>query len=225
MNPQEVLARQIAYVRELYCMARRRHEAKRGKTSDFGEKELPQWDGGEHDGREYQPYWPKIVAFCKQHQLDPARLVRAIFDSNESPTPPTPKTLVGVNALALYKKHEISERLILQQELNYYRNQAHKYFVSFTVRKDLEPDMAWREVVMEDPPMLSALFRYCLAVKAGFDDLAADHADTAMQEYFWAKEIYDAEWGDWIPPGLKEQAEARQAALQQALSGQESNDE
>lgn len=220
MDSRETLARQAAYVRELYCLARRRHDAKRGKMSDFGAKEMPRWDGGldEDSGREYRPVWPQVVKFCVENKLEPGTLVRAVFDNHQSPHPPTPTSLTNQNALGLYKKHAIAERLLLRQELDYNRNQAHKYFVSFTVRKNAEPPQAWREVVLSDPPMLSPLYRYCLAVKGGFDDVAALYKDEAMHDYLWAKDAYDAEWSEWIPAPLREEAEDKLAGLRSVLA-------
>jgi hypothetical protein len=224
MDPQTLLARQAAYVRELYCIARRRHEAKQGKVSEFGEDEIPRWDGGmDSNGREYQPVWPKVVAFCMKHGLDPATLVKAIFDNNQSPHPPVPTSLYGTTALSLYSTQALSERLLIKHELSTYTNQANKYFVSFSVREKAEPALAWRLVVEENPPLLSPLFRYCLAVKAGFDDLADKYRDAAMHEYFWAKDAYDEVWSEWIPEELRMLAERSQQALAAAFSEPERN--
>src|SRR5881397_3853069 len=99
MDPRETLARQSAYVRELYCLARRRLDAKRGKMSDFGSQEIPRWDGGldEDSGTEHQPIWPRIVKFCVDNKLEPGTLVRAVFDNHQSPHPPAPTSLLSDN--------------------------------------------------------------------------------------------------------------------------------
>jgi hypothetical protein len=55
--------------------------------------------------------------------------------------------------------------------------------------------------------MISYLYRYCLAKKAGFDILAAEFAPRAALEVMGLEHEYAKLWGDFIPRGFLQSAQ------------------
>jgi hypothetical protein len=217
MNEDDrVLEEQSAHVRNLYCEARRRFLAARGIPSSFGNQPVPRWDGGtDAAGVKHKPIWPKILCFCAANSFNPSILIKAVFANGKGPEPPPPTRLYGGYAFGLYAQQAQIEKTHLRQSLIYYSDQANKYYHSFAARDDTEPGETWRTVLRRNPPMLSALYRYCVATRLGFDDIAAEHASTAFTEYFWSKDAYDEVWSDWIPESLR----AEGTALAERLRG------
>jgi hypothetical protein len=227
MNEDDkVLEEQIAYVRNLYCEARRRFLAARGVPSSFGTKAVPQWDGGtDAAGVEHKSVWPKVLAFCTANSFNPAILIKAVFANNKGPHPPPPNKLYSNYAAGLYIQQEQNEKTQLRQSLVYYSDQANKYYHSFAARDETGPGETWRAVLRRDPPMLSALYRYCVAVGVGFDDIAAEHEPTAFAEYFWSREAYDEVWAEWIPQQLRDKGTEIAKRLRSAASAPGSDEE
>jgi hypothetical protein len=59
----------------------------------------------------------------------------------------------------------------------------------------------------------SPIWRYCVAVKYGFPDIAAAFHAKALADYVFQKTVYDAAWGDRIPQELRLEGEALRAQM------------
>lgn len=209
-------ARLARQVRTLYYARRQAFSAERGLGYDarVSPAVRARWDGLPDAAGNAQPaVWPLIVRHAARHRLDPALLVEAAFGEAEGMQPPPPYALLRNSSAAAAERHREREQRTRVIERQFYSDQASAYFTTLQSRYEQDDEGTWRLLILSSPPNLSPLFRYCLAVRAGFDDLAAEYAEDALADYFWSSEAYDAAWGDLIPERLKPAADELRGLL------------
>ena len=196
-------------VRTYYIMEYRRHvESKQGGgVCTYGCKPLPQWDGGvDADGRKHEPIWFKIVEYALTHKVSPILLLRGTFRAWRSPKPPFPNQFI--NQLALQRARELSEHpVVLKANLNM---EDHRFKAAATVHQlynHMDVDAAARRALHDPMTDLSALFRYCVGVIGGADDVAERFRHEAFLMYVFDRDAYDKAWGDRIPQELRDAAD------------------
>lgn len=198
-------------IRDEYCRVRNRwHMEHEMKHTNWGARPIPKYDGGEDvHGRQHQNIWRKIAVFVIKHNLNPTRYVQAQFNIRVS-KPIEPTQLLTEYSLSLYEAQEsISEKEIARL----FEMQKEQVLVECD---KLRPCRArgWsdkditRAVLGNQLIPLSALFRYCIAKKEGYDDLAEEYKVEALTQYLAYPDAYDRIWGEWIPSDFR--SEARQ---------------
>ena len=100
----ETLNAEIVRVRSAYLANRSRHLQKYTKQPG-PMRSCARWDGGEDpvSGKEYKPVWSKIIAAAGRENVDPVRLISAVFLYAVGPRPPEPLECCTEKALAYLK--------------------------------------------------------------------------------------------------------------------------
>lgn len=74
-------------------------------------------------------------------------------------------------------------------------------------------------VLFSEDSRLSSLFRYCVAVEAGYSRVSESFFVAATSQYATDAEAYDAAWGDWIPDNIRERYAERLVASEMMEDG------
>lgn len=216
---QSVLAELASRVREAYIEERRLWECRKGLRGDAGESSPPwtpgrYWDGGKIrlTGKVMKPYWPRVVRFLLEHKVTDFRAyIAAQFSARSTMGPvPTPQYLVGDKALRVWKKHReahAASALKLGHSLSCQKQVlARALLARHEELPHLSPERVRRGVLLDTDLPLTALFRYCLAISEGLDEIARVYELAAETEFLADRESYCSAWKDWIPEALKENA-------------------
>jgi hypothetical protein len=200
-------------IRHIWVEERRNHELRTtGVESGWGRKLMARWDGGKlSNGTVCASIWVKIARFCVEHNVHPRLLVRAIFEAKGNGTSPNPDEAQTSRALSLYHgfltPYQLEQRVrILQLEFDSERSclttevAVQKRFGA--PRPDLE---VWRDSLSAPHLELSPLFRYCVAVNQGWDDIAAAYYEGASVQYNRWPDLYDKVWQQYIPATLQDE--------------------
>jgi hypothetical protein len=188
------------------------HLRTEGVDHRWGSKHMARWDGGtDKNSRTHKPVWPQIAKFCTDNQINPALMVRAMFYSAPKGLPPQPNQCKGAFALARYEKYTGFESQLELKTSLMYKFEAQKALALGNVHrlKDYnghDDDTAWRLTITSKHDPFTPLFRYCVAMNQGWDDLAVLYADDARYQYTRDAEVYNEVWGEWIPEELKKGA-------------------
>jgi hypothetical protein len=210
-------------IRETYVNERRKFESRlSGRHSDYGFRHMPKWDGTEDAnpgsnrklttdryGKTYKPIWPKIAAFALKHNVDPLLLIKTRFINTRGPRPPEPTDCMCQAALEAC----VSERTSvddLNKRLYEFQDIFEKEVESkarYMVRFSWSPDDVFQSVILDLTLPLSCLYRYCLAVVNGFNDLASVNKPEAILEYLRDSKAYDeSAWFELIPKQFANEA-------------------
>lgn len=200
------------HVRDLWVIEHHNFERRtKGKVSDWGNKYMAMWDGGEtYDGKIHKSVWPKIAKFVIENDLQPDVLIHAVF-WRKVDKPPTPNMAHGPSALEKYANYaapatrmEIKTDLIHAFESQKQRALADVF--SKTTYYKLNEQTAWRATIAGSSIPLTPLFRYCVARNQNWDDVATDFKPQACKQYKRYAELYNEVWGEWIPDDFKVEA-------------------
>lgn len=193
-----------ALVRQTYidCYCRHRSEST-GVPCKYNSG--PRWDGGtDGRGRRYQPIWPRIVEYAQKNGVaDLEAFVRAQFELPAGLPPPYPTTFLAPTALARYRQFLPSMRRRIRTTFAMQLSEASRLYQSAMALYGNHP-RAVLSVLLSSGTSISALFRFCLAVREELYDEAAVWADAAAEQYHRDRTSYDAIWGDFLPPGCEE---------------------
>lgn len=210
-------------IRETYVNERRKFESRlTGRTSDYGFKHMPKWDGTEDArpgtnrktvtdryGKNYKPVWPSIAAFALKHNVDPLLLIKTRFLNTKGPRPPEPTDCMCQKALELcvfesVSVDDLNKKLyefqdIFQKEVESKSKYMEKFGWSAS---DL-----FQSVLLDLTLPFSCLYRYCLSVVNGFGDLAECNKTEAILEYLRDSKAYDESvWSELIPKQFSDEA-------------------
>lgn len=169
------------------------------------------WDGGEVKGKNRPNIWAKAASFIIRRHLPLAEFVHfVVFDWRDRPAPNhlcseaaaqdflarrNVRRLTSLRHIELAFEHQ---KHAAQAAADFYRELAQAGYGS-------ESPQCLREMVLLDESRdLTALFRYCLAVHEGHDDVAEKYLPAALMQYLSDASAYDKVWKDWIPEILSE---------------------
>jgi hypothetical protein len=199
-------------IRELYCELHRRYNR---SAKNFGNNEMPQWDGGtDRWGVKFTAIWPKIASFMLQHQVDPAVYLHVQFAETAGRSLPKPSMLISPESLTRYQAYLQRASDILVQDKD--RSAMH------VQRRLLQQESARGSVeqkthtVLMDETVVHAepLFRFCLGFKFGINRVIERYYQAALHQYVFQQHLYDAAWGtDFIPEKLRQDANQLRARM------------
>jgi hypothetical protein len=197
-------------VRTYYILEHRRHVESRqgGGPCTYGCRPMPQWDGGvAADGKVYaKPVWFGIVRYALTHEVNPILMIRATFREWRSPKPPLPNQFANPLGLRRARIHT-EPPAVLGANL---KMEDHRFKAATTVHQlydRMDVDAAARRALHDPTTDLSPLYRYCVGLLGGADDVAERFAREAFRIYVFDRSAYDAAWGDRIPAELREAAD------------------
>lgn len=177
------------------------------------------WDGGVSPGtgRNYQPVWPKL-AELKSQGINPYLLIEMFLETWPGAGIPCPTALLSE---ALHQKYfsqpspEDALRVSLRVQTDYADVQRSSMLCNpaYPTQKQV-----WRAIVANRRSVLTPLFRFCLAVQTGIEDIQQQLLPAAALEYMLRREAYDKIWGQHIAPVLRN-ATAEQLAQYRKLQG------
>lgn len=170
-----------------------------GKPSRYASS--PRWDGGRTaSGRKYQAIWPKIAEIVQRLDIV-ANLFVSSFFADRHGQMPTPSQLLSNGQIARYR-----EALDLMQSslLNDFQVQCQAARQALVRLQEIHDERTalWLLVATPTSP-ISALFRYCLAEREGFQDLTAIYHRMAVSQYRTAPAKYDEIWDQLIPDNIR----------------------
>lgn len=193
-------------VRTAYCIAVRQWEfVLTGKHSDYGQRYMPQWDGGVQQSRRDRasiryPIWPKIGDWCIAHQVPPSLLMDVVFGQWRGAEPPWPTHLMSERV-----REKVKEALAnaAQDVANELRFNHQRLMVAIDQQQRLDPRLsnaeAMHRALLHDGNTLSAVYRVCLAHRSRLPDVMQKYWDVALCAYVTFRKHYNSSWGNWIP--------------------------
>lgn len=180
----------------------------KGKSTDWGSRHMNRWDGGDSaDGKFYKAVWPKIATFVEEHELDAELLVRAMFYRCLNYAP-MPNQAHGGTALERYRIYtspttQVEMKTELMYSFESQKSRALREVFSKKTYYKLDETTAWRVTIGDPVVPFTPLFRYCVAVNQGWDDIGTAFEGKAKRQYKQFAELYNEVWTDWIPASLR----------------------
>jgi hypothetical protein len=201
-------------VRESYCQHVRAFYASQNvfDYQTYGDRELPQYDGGTtRAGRNYKPLWPKLAKLILDKQLDVRDYVRATFRSWEGQKHPAPNYLLSAAAMERYEDykstHPLGRGTEVARELKINADLATTRIEMVKVMQNVDEHQAQIKTILDPFTELSALFRLCMAVNGGHDNLVPELVNEALAQYISNRDAYDDTWESFIPDLLRQRAD------------------
>lgn len=196
-SPHAIREELSALLRQAYIDERKNwHRGRGGEVENY------------RPSNKWNDVWPRMADFFLKHQIENYRaFIHVQFTKHGNLSCcPTPKACYGPAALRRWEKYKPNKRTIemalrlqsikLQEELQKYTNW----------QKDWTQRQVETMVLYDHDNGLTALFRYCGAVKIERDDIADVYHYAALLQYLFGQEIYNEVWGDLIPQSLKDEA-------------------
>lgn len=199
------------YIRRIYILSYRVHQG----SEEYGKQPMPQWDGGEDQfGRRHNAIWPKIARRIVELGADPVAFVQAQFWAQKDGRPPAPTYLLSTEAATRYQKFQQEAREEVRRSYDADLFSVKRFFLPIMQRLNWDQARATRYALFNVTQVFAtALFRYCLATSEGLTDVAEYFHNTALLQYVFQREIYDAAWGDKIPAGLRHEGDDLRARI------------
>jgi hypothetical protein len=192
-------------IRTMYCSLYRQYNP---KAVNYGDKAMPQWDGGrDRWGANHRPIWPRLASHFMQHSIDPAIFLHVQFAETIGRASPTPNMFFSHEASVRYTSYlqRAIEELVQAKERS-------AGLISRRLRQ-IEasrgtPEQKILTVVMDEHTVQACpLFRYCFAMQFNIELAAAAYFAKALHQYMFQHAQYDQAWGvDFIPVHLRETA-------------------
>jgi len=177
------------------------HQRKHGGISKYNSN--PMWDGG-YDVKTYRnyskPIWNDIVALHKAEDVSTDAVIFYVFKHWMSDQAPTPRELLNIhnvkNARNMWQEDCHAIRVRLTSDRN--KLLSARWQVLQTTP---DPEQAAKIALNDAGNSLSPLFRYCVALKMGHDDIAERWKKAAEIQFLKSPMAYvsDKEWGDLLP--------------------------
>lgn len=166
-------------------------------------------------GKVIETPWKKIARFVAEHQISQMRaFVHAQFRNRYGRTiAPTPMQCYGPVSLQIWTEFCDSQQVASDAEMLRCALAPQKaaYFNEKFEQRSNDPTLPSKEVkrralFMEASTSMSALFRYCTAVKVELPEVAEFYYHRALMQYLVARDAYNVAWGTLIPGELREAA-------------------
>ena len=191
-------------IRELYTKAYRLFRELRGVKCTYGDRVIPQWDGGvDAYGRRHKAIWPKIADVSCRGNVDPHELVRSVFARHTGVNPPTPNMMLSAAVIEEARTAMTLRREEIRSVLPEHVKTFEAAMYTLQVVLGIPPSLKAAAAVLGDPTVtLPPIFRYCMAEKLGIRTVQDQYEDAALFELVFMFKEYKAAWGDFIPKGL-----------------------
>jgi hypothetical protein len=200
-------------LRKLYCIFRAEVTGER----DWGMQPIPMYDGGTNPwGRTFQPVWPKIARHIVELGVDPVEYMRAQFmEARVASCVPLPTQFYSKAATERYRRVRRNAQVWLQsvKEFEFASIRTECAILQRMGRdgaKGLEMSLMNTAAVQASP-----LMRYCVAAAHSMPAPQVYWRASALRQYAFRADDYDAVWGDIIPTELR----AAGRSLRQQLLG------
>lgn len=175
-----------------------------GACSDWGNHIMPTWDGGiDSSGRHHKNIWIKIADLCLKQKLEPITLIKAVFYSKNYI--PYPNEACGQSALQAYKRYTCSStKLVLQNDItrelsSQLTSVAAEANRLMRYQTDLSEENALKFALYSKAYSISPLFRFCIAYKQGWNDIAETEKELAKFQFLQHSELYEKFWKELLP--------------------------
>ena len=198
-----------ALAREVYMTVARQWLGK----PDYGREPMPRWDGGtDKFGTRHKPIWPKIAKVLLQEAADPWMYMQAQFAAIGREI--RPNFLYGKAALRNWEQFKAGTAERVEQQLHNDREAVEAHLLPYTQHGMAFPRALALALGNTTTNSASRLYRYCLAVRNDLPAVAAFFYESALLQYLYQQEPYDAAWGPLLPTPLREFAtHTRQSLL------------
>lgn len=205
-------------VRELFITRYRQVESEGGKGFSNWTPG-PWWDGGNVRGTNRNNIWEAAAKLILKHRLPLGEFVNYVTGEwrrlKKQPVP-RPNHLCSPQAVADF--HRLNRGSTadplqgLQTAIEFQRDALEQAMYGYQAFDGTEyevtsPEELKRLVLWDEDLSLSALFRYCLAVDEGYDDIAKTFLAGALVQYLSQLRHYDQVWGIWIPQQFRNTAD------------------
>jgi len=206
------------YIRSLYVNAVRKFNLRRtGFHSNYGMRPIPEWDGGKaKDGAYRQPIWPKLVKFYVKYDIAPEVAIEGMFRyalTAGARQHPSPLAVYGDKVVAVYERlrndmvrEKVAELRSCETCLS---SEAYNQQLFFK----MEEKEAINYVLQSTLYPMNPLFRYAMALKHGFGELADKLKLAASSEYLWNHDVFGDEWKALLPSEFEAEILERRKAI------------
>lgn len=200
-----------AYVGAMRSWIEQTHK---GVTSNWGDKPKPEYDGGvSTGGRRHRSVWEGLAKFLVDNDcFDPELFITA--NCVDAARPPDPRRLSNVEAIKCYRRYIAEAPTMLRCAL---ASQATAFKVEQLRQATMSPnepkETLWRNILRAPVVNMSPLFRYCIAVHEGLDDIAAHFEPFAVKQYMVNPNGYKEVWQSVLPPAFVARCNVLQAEL------------
>jgi len=188
-----------AIARTAYCLAMREHS----QDPTYGNKHMPQWDGGlTAMGTYRKPVWPAVAQTLLVESADPYLYMAAQFTENKATHQIRPNQLSGPQAIARWRDYQANAPERLRQQRVRELASVESHVLPYT-QKGLSFERAMALALGNTTTNCATpLLRHSLADRAGLLDVARFFYDAALLQYLFQQAPYDAAWGDILSVSL-----------------------
>lgn len=170
-----------------------------GRPSDYGKRPLPRWDTRQIS----TSYWMRIGRLCLDRRISPRRLVSALFHNWSSTRQPMPNMLLSdavITAARDSDKTAIKEK---RDELGLQFTQLAALVAERVRLYALSEHDATLAVLRNDTVPLSALFRYCVAVRLNERAIHRHYLRAAALQFRLNDEVLTEAWKDLLTADMR----------------------
>lgn len=208
VDPEELAKRvRTTYIRERRMFEERVHLQPSRYTP------APRWDAGvNRNGSRRESIWLRVARKLSSKGWDPEDYIRRVFDSQRPDRMLYPNQLVSQDCLERYVESRQEKRRQIRID---FESQTEALQDTLFDYEDVQGDElspsaaaeAVREILLDETDRsITPWFRYCMAQRLGFADVADRYREIAAWTYWRYHEDFDAVCGDFIPKSLKRQA-------------------
>lgn len=164
------------------------------------------WDGGTHaaSGRTFGNFWERLMSLCAAREINPCEYILWRLRTWNEHTFPATRHFEATNQLMNFERRALpsTEEFALALE-SLHRQATHEIWRYQNILGLTAPGDAERALVARNDANLSPLYRYCFAVQHRFETVAAALFPHAVCDYMQSRNLFDAVWGDFLPPHLR----------------------
>lgn len=182
--------------------------ARTGRPSDYGKHPLPRWDTTSIG----TSYWMRIARLCLDRRISPRRLVSALFQNWSSTRQPMPNMLLSEHVVTAARDNDKAAIKEKQQELQLQFSQLASLVAERVRLHAMSEYDATLAVLRNETLPLSALFRYCVAVRLNDRTIYRHYLRTAALQFRLNDEVFTEAWKDLLTADMR-------AELQLQLQG------
>lgn len=200
-------------LREAYV----RRVQQRTGNSAYGKRQIPSLDGGQdRHGRNHTNQLLIAAQILYDRGVKPDLMVRLRMPDWKASHAPPIAFFSSPDALARYGVgvDELAERLKVEFNTSYIAFESAVVSLTRVLLPKGKPQQQIVRIALQDKARHrgNVIFRYCIAARLGFADIAEACEIAAARLYAAAPEAYDIAWGETIPARLKEIAKAKGVA-------------
>jgi hypothetical protein len=200
VTPADAVIVLRTFYKDFVAMA---HAARYGDSSGtlFLDRHTPAWDGGfdEALGRNYQSFWARLIDKCGEQGVDPAAYLAWRYSVWCRGVLQSPYDIERNFAFEQFRQRESGEELA-QTELITMQNQLQQLQFKYeSIYGYSAAAAASAAIIAGGRQHMTQLFIFCVALRCGLSDAAAQAHAAAVYEYVLGRDAFDKVWGDLIP--------------------------